>query len=117
MSHPPTLDAPGAAHAAPKGIPLVIDLQDGFADDTVAISVEGQEILNRDQVTTNYAIGRADSVQTDVAPGPIRVEIRIPTRHLTDQITLDLSTATYLGVSLAGDKISVRISGEMFLYF
>ena len=117
MSHTPTLDTPGAADTGPNRIPLVIDLQDGFADDTVAISVEGQEILNRDGVTTNYAIGRADSVQTDVAPGPIRVEIRIPTRHLTHEIALDLSAATYLGVSLAGDKISVRISGEMFLYF
>ena len=52
-----------------------------------------------------------------MAPGPVRVEIRVPTRHLSDEIALDVATDTYLGVSLAGDKINVRISGEMFLYF
>ena len=96
---------------------LVIDLQDGFSDDTVVIRVDGQEIFHKEGVNTDYSLGRADSVEIQVPEGSVNVEVTVPSRHLSDTIVLEVSTTVYLGVSILDDRIDYRISDEMFLYF
>lgn len=96
---------------------LVIDLQDGFSDDTVVIRVDGQEIFHKRGVNTDYALGRADSVKIQVPEGSVEVAVTVPSRHLSDTIVLEVSTTVYLGVSILDDGIDYRISDEMFLYF
>jgi hypothetical protein len=59
-STPLTMEAPNQA-----GV-LGIDLQDGFVEDTVVIRVDGREIFKQENVSTVYALGRADAVETQV---------------------------------------------------
>jgi hypothetical protein len=96
---------------------LVIDLQDGFADDTVVIRVEGKEIYHKQDVNTNHALGHADSVETQVDQSSISIEIIVLSRFLRDILALDVCGTMYLGVSILDDKIDYRISKEMFYYF
>lgn len=98
-------------------VSLVIDLQDGFADDTVVIRVEGREVYHKQAVNTDYSLGRADSVEVQVREGSVSVEIAVPSRRLSDTKVLEVSRTVYLGVSILGEKIDYRISDEMFLYF
>lgn len=96
---------------------LVIDLQDGFSNDTVAIQVNGQEIFRKDAVITDYSIGRADSVESQVQPGKSRVEVTLPARGLAGTVDVDVHDTVYLGVSLQAGQVDFRISDEMFYYF
>jgi hypothetical protein len=96
---------------------LVIDLQDGFSDDTVVIRVDGRETFHKQSVSTDYSLGRADSVEIQVSEGRVKVEVAVPSRRLSDAILLDVSTTVYLGVSIPDGEVGFRISNEMFLYF
>ncbi|MHC4617840.1 MAG: hypothetical protein ACYTEQ_08815 [Planctomycetota bacterium] len=96
---------------------LAIDLQDGFSDDTVVIRVDGQEIFHKQGVNTDYALGRADSVEIQIPEGSVNVEVTVPSRRLSDTIVLEVSATVYLGVSIPDDEIHFRTSDEMFLYF
>lgn len=96
---------------------LVIDLQDGFSDDTVMIQVAGQEIFHKEGVNTDYSLGRADSVEVQVPEGSVDVEVTVPSRDLLESIVLEVSTTVYLGISILDDRIDHQISDEMFLYF
>lgn len=96
---------------------LVIDLQEGFSDDTVVVQVDGQEIFHKEGVNTDYAIGRADSVKIQISEGSVNIEVTVPSRQLSDTIVLEVSAKIYLGVSILDDRIDFRISDEMFLYY
>ena len=96
---------------------IVIDLQDGFADDEVLILAGGQEIFNKKGVNTDYSIGLADSVKFEVTEKYIAIEVTIPSRRLSDSIKVDGSSAPYLGVSILDNEIDYQLSDEEFIYF
>lgn len=96
---------------------LVIDLQDGFADDTVVIRVDAQEIFHQQGVNTDYALGRADSVEIQVPEGSVDVEVTVPSRHVSGTIVLEVLAPVYLAVSISDNSVHYRVSDEMFLYF
>jgi hypothetical protein len=96
---------------------LVIELQDGFSSDAVVIRVDDLEVFCKQEVTTDYSLGRADSVETPVPVGSVTVEVTLPERRLTGSIVLEVSATLYLGVSIGDDGIDFSPSDEMFLYF
>lgn len=96
---------------------VVIDLQEGFSDDTVVIQVNGREAFHKLNVETDYAIGRADSVAIQVPEGPVRIEVRVPSKGLSDSQVLEAAEKVYVGVSIVQGKINFRLSHEEFLYF
>ncbi len=100
-----------------KMVPLIIDLQDGFSNDTVIIQINDEEVFRKKGVSTDYALGRADSVTIHLSPGSVNVKVIITTRNLSKNFTLELSKKTYLGISINKETIDHRISDEMFLYF
>jgi hypothetical protein len=96
---------------------LNIDLQSGFADDTVVVRVNDEEVFHKQGVRTDYSIGRADSAEVVVPADAIKVEVILPDKHLSETIELAGAEPIYLGVSLMHGKLTHRISGEQFLYF
>lgn len=73
------------------GSNVALELGEGFADDEVAVLVDGREVWRREGVTTNYSVGIAEVVQL-AAPGEgATVEVRV--RDLTDSAQVDSSTA------------------------
>ncbi len=98
-------------------IPLVIDIQDGFLEDTVAIKVDNEEIFYKKDVNTDYSLGRADSVEVQVSECTINVVITVLSRYISCVISIKFSANIYLGVSIVDNKIDFKISDEMFLYY
>lgn len=96
---------------------IVIDLQDGFADDEVLILAEGQEIFNKKGVNTDYSIGLAASVKFEVSEKYLIVEVTVPSRRISDNTKVDVSATSYLGVSILDNKIDYQFSDEEFIYF
>jgi hypothetical protein len=96
---------------------LVVDLQAGFTADAVVVLVDGTEVLRREGVSTNFSIGRADSVEVDAAGGRVTVEVRVPTQGISGETTFDVGDTPYVGVSSEDGRIEFRLSKEMFVYF
>ena len=96
---------------------IVIDLQDGFADDEVLILAEGQEIFNKKGVNTDYSIGLAASVKCEVSVKHLIVEVSVPSRRISDNTKVDVSARSYLGVSILDNKIDYQFSDEEFINF
>jgi hypothetical protein len=96
---------------------LVIDLQEGFADDTVSILVNGQEVFHKKGVSTDYSIGRAEGIESQVPAGKSKVEVKLPARNLTGYVDVEVENTKYVGVKVLAGRIEFKISDEMFLYF
>lgn len=96
---------------------LVVDLQAGFTGDTVIVLVDGAQALRREDVTTDYSIGRADSAEVDAAAHRVTLEVQIPTQGISGETTVDLDETPYVGVSSSNGKVEFRLSKETFIYF
>jgi hypothetical protein len=96
--------------------PLLVELQDGFRDDTVVVSVGGSEVARREGVTTNLAISRADSIELAVDDGETDVEIEVPTRGISQRVPVEVSGRTYVVASLAGDGLVLRATQDQPYY-
>ncbi len=57
---------------------LHINLQEGFANDTVVVRVNGQEVFNRTSVKTRLQIGLANAFEVDVPEGSADIQIALP---------------------------------------
>ena len=100
---------------------LVVDIQEGFNEDTVVVRVKGNEVFRKDHVTTSLLAGPTASLIEYVEEGFIEVEVIVPTRDLRETTKFVMKTNTYLGVSLIESdvscgKIRFIISNEPFGY-
>jgi hypothetical protein len=94
-----------------------IDLQEGFRNDVVVIRVDGKEVFNKTGVETNLAIALADSVELNIPEGTVKVEVAVPSRNLSESVTVVVKDPTYLAFSIAArGKIMHKTSREPFPY-
>lgn len=95
---------------------LRVDMQDGFRDDVVVVRAqEGEQ--RKEHVTTRPQISYAGSVELEVDPGRVRLEISVPTRNLsTSQVVEVPEQALYIGVSIDDGELTYRVSLEPFGY-
>src|SRR5262249_2244009 len=93
---------------------LVLDLQDGFSDDTVIIHVNGKEVYHKQGVTTNLAISYTDSVQVQVPAGNVIMDIDVASKHLSRTVTFQVTTTLYIGIFILNGSLEVRLSNERF---
>lgn len=95
---------------------LRVDFQDGFAADEVDIRINGRNSFHKKGVTTKRMLGLATSSEVEVPDGPVKVEIKVPTKHLSKTISLESSESAHLGVSIQGGELKFMISQKPFGY-
>lgn len=100
----------------PSAIVLSLALQEGFDGDEVAVRVNGEEVLRRDDVTTDVRIGLAFTAGLDLGRLPAVVEVEVPTQSISGQTTLDGRGGTHLGVSAVDGAVRFRVSDQPFGY-
>ncbi len=96
---------------------VMIDLQEGFMDDTVVIRVGEREVYRKESVSTDLVLGQADSVEVEVPEGSVSIKVSVPSRDLADAVVLKVPPQAHLGVALMHERLKFRISDETFLYF
>jgi len=95
---------------------LRVDMQDGFQDDEVVVRARDQE-GRKEHVTTMPQISYAGSIELEVEPGPVRLEISVPSRNLSASQVVEVpQAALHVGVSVDEGRISQRLSPEPFGY-
>jgi hypothetical protein len=95
---------------------LTIHLQDGFANDSVVVRVNGNEVYRRSGVTTQLVLGRAEVFATEVPEGPVDVEVEVPTRHVQSTFRIEALPKTHLALSLTADGVDHFVSTKAFAY-
>lgn len=112
----------GAAVFPPSGetgddmATLTIDFQEGFAGDTVVLSLNGDEVLRQENITTKMVLGYAGSFESEVETGSVSIEIYVQTKDLRETVILEVSEDTYLGISITDGKIETIQLDEPFRY-
>ncbi len=108
--------APAEAPPEKKAV-LHVDLQDGFSDDAVEIRLGDETIYQRDAVSTDMRISRADAVQVALANGKPALTVRLPGRQIEASMSLeDLEAPIYIGVSVVDGAIRFKVSEQPFGY-
>jgi hypothetical protein len=98
-------------------VQITVDLQDGFMDDTVAISAGGREVMRAEGVTTRFQIGRARSLQVAVPEGEVTLEVEVSTKAASATAAIDTSKPVFLGVSLTTEgQLEIRVQEHPFGY-
>ena len=95
---------------------LTIHLQDGFANDSVVVRVNGNEVYRRDGVTTKLLLGRAEVFPTEVPEGSAEVEVEVPTRGVQSSFRIEVTPKTHLGLVLTAHGIEHFVSPKAFAY-
>lgn len=95
---------------------MYIDLQDGFDDDVVEIYVNGEKALQKEGVTTRHVVGLALSSEIEVSDGINDIEIRVPTRNLSNTFSVDTSETPNLGISIRDGELKSITSTKRFFY-
>jgi hypothetical protein len=110
---------PGRSGATKEGrmAEITVDLQDGFKDDTVAISAGGREVMREEGVTTRFQIGMARSLQVAVPEGEVTLEVEVPTKNARATVPIDTSKPVFVGVSLTTEgELEIRVQERVFGY-
>lgn len=99
-----------------QGNILSVALQEGFADDTVALYLDGQEVFRKEHLTTHPFLGVADSIALQVEDRTALLEITVESRGLSKSMPLEITRDTYIGVSLVEGDLDTFVSKEAFGY-
>ncbi|MFZ5718132.1 MAG: hypothetical protein ACOY5Y_01560 [Pseudomonadota bacterium] len=92
---------------------LNITLGDGFADDTVAISLDGRQVYAKDHVKTDLRISRADGLETEAPEGGATLEVRA--RGQSASAEVDPARDAYVSIDLDPQgRPQIRRSDEPF---
>jgi hypothetical protein len=101
---------------------LSVDFQDGFVNDSIILRINQNEVLKKNNVSTDLRIGLADnSFSTRLPNGQIKIDILVPSKNLKYSKTIETESDTYIGVSIVGSNapnadIAVRIQNDPFSY-
>lgn len=95
---------------------ITLDLQEGFAGESVEVRLDGREVW-RGEVRTDWSIGLAERVQVEVPASGGTVSVTVPSRPASIDLVLKPGEAPALGVSLIGGGLVSRRSDEPFRYF
>ena len=96
---------------------ITVDLQDGFMDDSVAVSAGGRELLREEGITTRFQIGMAKSMQVAVPAGEAVLEVEVPTKNQRATVPIDTSRPVFVGISLTTEgELDVRVQEQPFGY-
>ena len=94
---------------------LTIDLQDGFHDEHVTVTVAGRVLVD-DELSTSLLTGLAGSVTVTVPAGATTVSTVVRGSEERCEVELGPDATCHLGIALADGTVSYRRSTTPFFY-
>jgi hypothetical protein len=93
-----------------------IDLQDGFENDDVEIYVNGEKALHKEGVTTRRVLGFALSFEVEAPDGHLAIEIKVPTKNLSQTFPVNTFDTPHVGISIQNGELKIITSKRRFGY-
>src|SRR5574341_148284 len=97
---------------------VYIAYEDGFADDTVVLRVDGREVARQAGLKSSLATALAATADAvfDTERGTLQASV--PARGLESQpLAVDFAAQPYLAVAIREGRLVLRASHEAFVYF
>ncbi|MEO8126030.1 MAG: hypothetical protein ABJF23_18725 [Bryobacteraceae bacterium] len=96
---------------------LHLDLQEGFAHDSVVVVVNAKEVYRKPDVSTNISASVADTFEVNPSSEQAQIDVQILTRHTANSTTVNATEFPYVGISLDGEgKPVFKPSKQGFRY-
>lgn len=95
---------------------ITLDLQEGFAGETVEVRLDGTPVW-RGEPRTDWSIGLAERVEIAVPARGGTIRVAVPSRRAAIDLTVKPGETPVLGVSLIGGGLVARRSDGPFRYF
>ena len=95
---------------------VTVDLQEGFENDTVEVSLGGESRWRGDSVTTNLAVSLAASVPLEVEAGESEVRVTVPSRGLDATLPLDAKQDVHVAANVEGGALRLEQLAERPYY-
>ncbi len=86
---------------------LTVVMTRGFDDDRVLVSVDGRVVFDREHVRMRRQINRCAAVDSEVSPGAVEVEIRIPGRGLAAHRRVRVRSHTTVLASIDENRLRI----------
>ncbi|MCX6307078.1 MAG: hypothetical protein NT040_19100 [Bacteroidetes bacterium] len=90
---------------------LYVKLRDGFKNDTVSITVDGNEIYHKTGVTTDLTISFADGADVPVDNPVVMLEVLVK-GGLRNAKEIRVKETPYVGVWIMDGKMELRATQE-----
>jgi hypothetical protein len=85
-----------------------IGLRDGFDNDDVIVTVNGHQVYRKRGVTSDLSAAYADSVSTDVTGPDAEIRIEIPTRQLSEEISIRVAERPYVCARVVQGRLELQ---------
>ena len=96
---------------------LIIAFEDGFLDDMIMVNINGKQVYSKQKVITKRVIGLAASTEIKgLQDGLITIDIEVPNKNISKNLSLEISGTLYLAISIQDSKLVHRISDEPLGY-
>ncbi|WP_222273050.1 hypothetical protein [Modestobacter marinus] len=93
---------------------LALHLQDGFDDDEVVVSIDGDIFRRLEHVTTRLLLGYAETLDLDVPSPTCRLEVDLPRRGL--RAGVDVAAPAHVGAGVESGHLTLLVHDEPFGY-
>lgn len=100
-------------------VKLHVDLQEGFADDTVVVRVNGREIFRQEHLISRPELGLAKTLEVEIKPGATKIEVELPLKKRSKSIETEVTTETWVAFSIdhkTGKFIEPKAQDTLFGY-
>ena len=94
-----------------------VDLQEGYSNDEVVVKLDGEAVYCGSELSTNYSVGLAHSLEIVVMDLPAKLEITLPQKGISTLITLEEPLPVSIGVALREKDLVTNLSDTGFEYF
>lgn len=91
-------------------------LQEGFREDTVIVRINGQEMRRKEGVSSDPRIGLAASFDLPLPEGPVKLEVELADRGLSNSVTVDFAGTAYVAISHVDGRIDFKVADSPFGY-
>lgn len=85
---------------------LRVRLGEGFQNNTVSVLVDGRQVYQREGVSTDWTISRADSVDIELAGASVQLEVAVQDGP-TQQRTIEPAHTPFVEVRLMNGELQL----------
>jgi hypothetical protein len=96
---------------------LSIHLQEGFADDTAIVRLNGTEAARRTHLSTKRLLGYAEIIDLQKPTGQeTELELSLPDRGLTERTLVPGAGDSFVAVNVSEGRLQIAVRDRPFSY-
>lgn len=88
--------------------PLVIDLTEGFKNDTIILRLDEEEVYRASGVSTNWSAGIADTTTVEAPAGASTLTVAVPTRKLAQAVEFVVTEPLFIVVAIGAEGLEIN---------